>query len=412
MHILFLSHYFPPESNAPASRTYENCRRWVRLGHEVTVITCAPNVPDGIVYEGYRNRLRQREVIDGINVVRVWTYVAANRGRIRRTLNYISYMFSAIFFSLFVRKPDVILATSPQFFCGWAGVIASRLRRVPFILEIRDIWPDSIVAVGALRNKRIVRILEWLELKMYAAAQHIITVGKSYKQVLIEKGVPAEDISIITNGFDCDIFYPRKSDEKIMQRYNLNGEFVCSYVGTIGMACGLEVVLHTAKLLKNRQRNDIKFLLVGAGATKERLRRQALEQNLDNIIFVDRQDREAIPRILSVADACLVHLRRSDHFKTVFPSKILEATAMAKPTILGVEGYAAQFLREADAGICIEPENAEQLAEAVESLADDPQLCRSLGQAGHKYVTKHHDRDNLASEYLDTIVQVGTRANS
>ena len=412
MHILFLSHYFPPESNAPASRTYENCRRWVRRGHKVTVITCVPNVPDGVVYDGYKNRLRQREVVDGINVVRVWTYVAANRGRIRRTLNYISYMFSAIFFSLFVRKPDVIVATSPQFFCGWAGVIASRLRRVPFILEIRDIWPDSIVAVGALRNRRIVRILEWLELKMYAAAKHIITVGKSYKQVLIEKGVPAEDISIITNGFDCDIFYPRESDEKVRQRYNLNGEFVCSYVGTIGMACGLEVVLHTAKLLKNRQRNDIKFLLVGAGATKEQLRRQALEENLDNIVFVERQDREAIPRILSVADACLVHLRRSDHFKTVFPSKILEATAMAKPTILGVEGYAAQFLREADAGICIEPENADQLAEAVENLADDPELCRSLGQAGREYVTKHHDRDNLASEYLDKIVQVGMRTNS
>ena len=412
MHILFLSHYFPPESNAPASRTYENCRRWVRRGHKVTVITCVPNVPDGVVYDGYKNRLRQCEVVDGINVVRVWTYVAANRGRIRRTLNYISYMFSAIFFSLFVKKPDVILATSPQFFCGWAGVIASRLRRVPFILEIRDVWPDSIVAVGALRNKRIVRILEWLELKMYAAAKHIITVGKSYKQVLIEKGVPAEDISIITNGFDCDIFYPRESDEKVRQRYNLNGEFVCSYVGTIGMACGLEVVLHTAKLLKNRQRNDIKFLLVGAGATKEQLRRQALEENLDNIVFVERQDREAIPRILSVADACLVHLRRSDHFKTVFPSKILEATAMAKPTILGVEGYAAQFLREADAGICIEPENADQLAEAVENLADDPELCRSLGQAGREYVTKHHDRDNLASEYLDKIVQVGMRTNS
>jgi len=186
VHILFLSHYFPPESNVPASRTYENCRRWVRRGHKVTVITCVPNVPDGVVYDGYKvitcvpnvpdgvvydgykNRLRQCEVVDGINVVRVWTYVAANRGRIRRTLNYISYMFSSIFFSLFVKKPDVILATSPQFFCGWAGVIASRLRRVPFILEIRDVWPDSIVAVGALRNKRIVRILEWLELKMKA----------------------------------------------------------------------------------------------------------------------------------------------------------------------------------------------------------------------------------------------------
>jgi glycosyltransferase involved in cell wall biosynthesis len=403
VNILFFSHYFPPESNVPATRTYEYCRRWVRRGHKVTVVTCVPNVPDGIVYKGYKNKLRQSEVMDGIEVVRVWTYVAANRGRIRRTLNYISYMFSAVLFSLFVRKPDVILATSPQFFCGWAGAIAGRLRRIPFILEIRDIWPDSIAAVGALRNKGILRVLESLELRMYAAARHIVTVGKSYKEVLVKKGIPAQKISVIATGFDCEIFYPRESDEKTRQEHNLNGEFVCSYVGTIGMACGLEVVLHTAKLLKNRQRNDIKFLLVGAGAVKEKLRRQAVEEKLDNVVFVERQDRNAVPEILSVADVCLVHLRKSDHFKTVLPYKMLEATAMAKPTILGVEGYAAQFLREADAGICIEPENAEQLAEAVESLADDPQLCRSLGRAGYEYGRKHHNFDALADDYLDRI---------
>jgi glycosyltransferase involved in cell wall biosynthesis len=320
-------------------------------------------------------------------------------------------MFSAAFFSLFLEKPDVIIATSPQFFCGWAGAIVCRIRRLPFILEIRDIWPESIVAVGALRNKRLLRFLEWLELRMYAAAQHIVTVGQGYKQKLIEKGVPAEDISVITSGFDCEIFYPRQSDEKIRQRYNLNHEFVCSYVGTIGMACGLEVVLHAAKLLKNKQRSDIKFSLVGAGAVKKQLQRQALEEKLDNVVFVGRQDKYLIPKVLSVTDACLVHLRKTDLFKTVLPSKIFEATAMAKATILGVEGYAAQFLKEANAGICIEPENAEQLAEAVENLADDPQLCRSLGQAGYEYVTKHHDRDSLANEYLDTIVRFSNSAN-
>ncbi len=411
MHILFFSHYFPPEGNAPASRTYENCKRWVHQGHKVTVITCAPNVPDGVVYEGYKNKLRQHENLDGINVIRVWTYMAANKGTIRRIMNYISYMFGAVFFSLFVAKPEVIIATSPQFFCGWAGAIVSRLRRIPFILEIRDIWPESIIAVGALRNKRLLRLLEWLELKMYAAAQHIVTVGQGYKQKLIEKGVQAEAISVITNGFDCEIFYPRQSDESIRQRYNLNHEFICSYVGTIGMACGLEVVLRAAKLLKNKQRNNIKFLLVGAGAVKKQLQQQALEGNLDNVVFVDRQDKHLIPGFLSISDVCLVHLKKADLFKTVLPSKIFEASAMAEPIILGVEGYAAQFLKEANAGICIEPENAEQLAQAVENLADNPQLCQSLGRAGYEYVTKHHDRDNLANEYMDTIVHFGSVVN-
>ncbi|MBN2181528.1 MAG: glycosyltransferase family 4 protein [Sedimentisphaerales bacterium] len=411
MHILFFSHYFTPEGNAPASRTFENCKRWVRRGHRVTVITCAPNVPNGIVYEGYKNKIYQREHIEGIDVIRVWTYIAANKGTLLRIINYISYMFSSIFFSLFVTKPDIIIATSPQFFCGWAGVISSRLRRVPFILEVRDIWPESIVAVGAMRNKRILRILEWLEIKMYAAAKHIVTVGLGYKQKLIEKGINPEIISIITNGFDSEIFYPRQLDEKFRQLYKPNQEFVCSYVGTIGMACALDVVLRAAKLLKNREKYNIKFLLVGDGAVKKQLQQEAIDNNLDNIVFVDRQDKHLIPGLLSITDVCLVHLKKADLFKTVLPSKIFEAAAMAEPIILGVEGYAAQFLKEANAGICIEPENAEQLARVVENLAGDSNLCKSLGQSGYEYVKKHHNRDTLANEYLNTITRFCGRAN-
>lgn len=405
---MFFSHYFPPEGNAPASRTYENCKRWTQQGHKVTVITCAPNVPDGVVYKGYKNKLYQSENLYGIHVIRIWTYIAANRGTIQRITNYMSYMFNAIFVSLFLKKPDVVIATSPQFFCGWAGVIVSRLCRVPFILEIRDIWPESIVAVGALRNKRLLRVLEWLEQKMYTAAKHIVTVGEGYKQKLLEKGIQAKNISVIHNGFDHEIFYPRQPDDKIRQHYNLNHEFICSYVGTIGMACGLDVVLRAAKLLKNKQRNDIKFLLVGAGAIKTQLQRQTFEENLDNIVFVGRQDKHLISRFLSITDACLIHLKKAELFKTVLPSKIFEAAAMAKPIILGVEGFAAEFVKQANAGTCIEPENAEQLAQSVEKLADSPQLCQSLGQAGRKYVMKHHNRDNLANEYLDIIVRFGS----
>ena len=405
MHILFFSHYFPPEGNAPASRTYENCKRWIRLGHNVTIITCAPNVPDGIIYEGYKNKLYKKEKIDGIDVIRVWTYISANKGTIRRIINYITYMFSSIFFSLFVKRPDVVIATSPQFFCGWAGVIASRIRYVPFILEIRDIWPESIAAVGAMHNKKLLRILEWLELKMYKAAEHIVTVGDGYKYKLVKKGVRDESISVITNGYDSEIFYPRQSDEKMGYIYKPNHEFICSYIGTIGMACGLEIVLNAAKILKERYRNNIKFLLVGSGAVRNQLYKQSIDEGLDNIIFVDRQDKNVIPEFLSITDVCLVHLKKKDLFKSVMPSKIFEAAAMAQPIILGVEGYAAQFLKEANAGICIEPENAEQLVQAVEYLADNPHICRSLGKSGYEYVTKYYNRDQLANKYIDMITR-------
>ena len=214
MHILFFSHYFPPEGNAPACRTYENARQWVKSGHKVTVITCAPNVPNGIVYEGYKNRLIQRETIDGIKVKRVWTYIAANEGTIRRIINYLSYMLSAVFFSLFVKGADVIISTSPQFFCGWAGIIAGKIKRLPVILEIRDIWPESIAAVGAMRNKKLLKVLEWLEIKMYSAADYIVTVGEGYKHKLLERDVPEKKVSVIMNGIDPQIFYPRPPDNR------------------------------------------------------------------------------------------------------------------------------------------------------------------------------------------------------
>jgi len=186
MNILFFTHYFPPEGNAPATRVYELCRRWVKAGHTVTVITGVPNVPNGVVYDGYRNRLRQEENVAGIRVIRVWTYLAPNKGKGRRIVNYLSYMFSAILCGMFVKRPDVIIATSPQFFCGWAGAVVSRLRRLPFILEVRDIWPESIEAVGAMSNRSLLRFLERLELRLYAAADHIVTVGEGYKQKLME----------------------------------------------------------------------------------------------------------------------------------------------------------------------------------------------------------------------------------
>lgn len=403
MRILFFSHYFPPEGNAPASRTYENCKRWVRWGHEVTVITCAPSVPSGVVYEGYKNRLYQRENVDGIDVVRVWTYIAANKGTVKRILNYLSYMFSAIAVGLFVKKPDVVIATSPQFFCGWAGTIFSKLRRLPFILEIRDIWPESIVTVGALKNKSLLRLLEWLEIRMYQSAKHIITVGPSYLQRLLRKEVSNEKIFVVMNGVDTELFAPRKPDVGLKKQLGLEGKFICGYIGTVGMACGLDVVIRAVQILKNKNRKDIVFMIVGEGAVRQKLESKVKQLNLGNVVFTGCQDKNLMPAFLSITDVCLVHLKKTDLFTTVMPSKIFDAAGMAKPIIIGVAGFATKFVEDANAGIEIEPENEKQLVEAVEKLANNPVLCRQYGQSGYEYVTKHFNRDELAKDYLDII---------
>jgi len=401
--VLFLTHYFPPEGNAPATRVHALCRQWLRSGQSVRVVTCAPNVPDGQLYAGYRNALWQSERIDGIDTLRVWTYLAPNKGTAKRILNYLSYLVSASLAGLLVLRPDVVIATSPQFFCGWAGAIVSWLRGVPFILEIRDIWPESIATVGAMRSRRLLRVLEWLELRMYASATHIVTVGEGYRDQLRRQGVPAEKITVIPNGVDQDAFQPRPADPALRARWNLTDRFVCAYVGTIGMASGLDVVLRAAGLLAERRRDDIHFLIVGDGAVREDLQADAERLGLRNVTFTGRLDKALIAPLLASVDVGLVHLKKRDLFTTVMPSKIFEAAAMAKPIILGVEGHAADLVRRAGCGICVEPENETELVAALTRLADTPALGAALGRAGREYMVRRFDRAALAADYLGLI---------
>lgn len=246
MKILFFSHYYTPEGNAPATRVSALCERWAKAGHDVTVITCPPNVPNGVVYDGYANK-RTSEEINGVKVERVKLYIAANKGAVKRMFNFVSYFFKALLAALRLPKPDVVVATSPQIFCGYVGVWYKRLRRVPLVIEIRDIWPESMEAVGAKIPRLAYKALEMVERAMYRAADRIVTVGEGYKARLLEKGIKAEKMSIIMNGTDLAVYQPRPKNEELLKKHGLDGKFVVSYIGTVGMACGLEVVLEAAE---------------------------------------------------------------------------------------------------------------------------------------------------------------------
>jgi glycosyltransferase involved in cell wall biosynthesis len=402
MRILFLSHYYPPEVNAPATRTYEHCVRWARAGHEVTVITCAPNCPDGVLFEGYKNRLRpQVEEIEGVRVVRVWTYLAPNAGTLPRIVNYLSYLVSAVIASIRLSRPDVVVATSPQFFCGWAGVLVSRLKRVPFVLEIRDIWPESIEAVGAMRNRPLLRLLEWLEIRMYRAADRIVAVGNGYRQKILEKVDIPDRVSVVTNGVDLERFVPTDPDQRFLHVWDLENKFVCSYIGTIGMAHGLEVVLEAARMLRDKGRSDIAFCLVGDGAVRQRLQEEVERDGLQqSVVFTGMLPKEDMPRVLASSDACLIHLRKCELFGTVIPSKLFETMAMGRPIIMGVEGEARDIVNWANAGLEMEPGSAESLVQCVESLADQPGLTAELGRSARAMVAEHFARDVLADKLL------------
>lgn len=405
MHILFLTHYFPPEVNAPASRTYENAKRWIKEGHQVTVITCAPNHPTGVVYPGYKNRLWQWDEKDGIRVLRVKTYLSANKGFAKRILNYVSYMFSAMVFCLRVGRVDVVVSTSPQFFCGLAGYFVSRIKRRPWVLEIRDLWPESIVAVGAVKSRKMIGLLEGLETWMYRKADRIVALTNAFKRHIVGCGVSSNRISVITNGADLEQFRVLPKENGFRREQELSGKFVVSYIGTHGMAHGLDTIFKTAKSLKDESK--IVFLLVGDGAERERLFKKKEGLGLKNVLMLAQQKKEKMPEILAASDACMVLLKKTDLFKTVIPSKIFEAMAMERPIILGVDGESREIIEAGQCGICIEPENPDALSDAVMQLYRDHTLGQNLGQKGKVFVANRFDREKLAMEYLDLLLDTG-----
>jgi glycosyltransferase involved in cell wall biosynthesis len=401
MHILFLTHYFPPEVNAPASRTFENAKRWVRDGHKVTVITCAPNHPDGVLYPGYQNRIRQWEEVSGIRVLRVITYLSANAGFLKRVLNYFSFMISATLLSRLVGEVDIVISTSPQFFCGMAGLWVALSKGRPWILEIRDLWPESIIAVGAICNRSIIKALESVETFLYRRADHVVSLTRSFSHHIAARGVDHARISVLTNGADLSQYMPLCRENGIRKALKLRGKFVASYIGTHGMAHGLDTVLRAADLL--REEKDIVFLLVGGGAERERLLARRDEMGLENVLMLPQQPKEQMPHILAASDACMVLLKKQDLFKTVIPSKIFEAMAMERPIILGVEGESKGIIEQGNCGLCIEPENERELAVSVLRLSRDPGEGIQLGLNGGRFVREHFDRDALAKRYLKVI---------
>jgi colanic acid biosynthesis glycosyl transferase WcaI len=411
MKILYVSQYFPPEMGAPAARAVELSRHWARAGHEVTVLTGFPNHPTGVIPQEYRDRFRSliaRERVDGVNVVRTWLLPFPNRKAYERMLNYSSFCASAAIAGLSLPQPDVVIATSPQLLVGLSGWWLARWRRVPFVFEVRDLWPESLIAVGmgnanSLLHRALARIAGFL----YRHSDRIVVVTPAFEDYLVEHWrAPREKISVIENGVETQLFAPDTFGggpaAGLKRELGAEGKFVASYIGTMGMAHGLETILTAAAQLRETN-PEIVFLLVGEGAEKERIVALARERGLDNVRFVDQQPRERVPAYINASDVCLVLLKKTDLFKTVIPTKMLEFMSCARPVILGVDGQARAILEEAGGGMAIEPENSEWLVSAIRCLAANPNLARELGQRGREYVMRKFSRDRTAEKYIQVL---------
>lgn len=402
MKILFITDNFPPEVNAPATRTYEHIKEWLKDEDvKVTVLTCFPNFPHGKVYEGYKNRLYKKENIDGIEVIRVWSYITSNSGFIKRVLDYMSFAFMAFFVGLF-KKYDVIVATSPQFFTTWSAWGLSKIRRKPWIFELRDLWPESIRTVGAMKDGKAIQTLEKIELGLYKSCNKVIAVTDAFKTNLINRGIDKNKIEVVTNGSNIDLFYPREKDFTLLEELNLKDKFIVGYIGTHGMAHSLDFIVNSISKIEDE---SIHFLFIGDGAMKKTIIDISKQLNLKNITFLNPIKKEEVPRYLNICDVSLAPLKKEDNFKTVIPSKIFEASAMQKPTLLGVEGQAQEILEKYSAGICFEPENKKDFIEKLFYLKNT-EVYKEC-QKGCVELAKDFDRKKLAQKMLKIIKDIG-----
>ena len=397
MHILYICQYFPPEMGAPAARAYEFSRRWVEAGHRVTVVCGIPNHPTGEVYPGYRRQWRKREVIDGVEVHRMWVHVAPNAGTLRRTLNYVSFGVTAVLGALRVKDVDVCIASTPQFFAGLAGTAVRRLKRLPLLLEVRDLWPDSLSAVQVGMGRPLMALLRRIERFMYRSATRIAVVSPAFRRHIENTGIPPATISVLPNGVSTALFRPHDAPRK---HFDFPGvTFLAGYIGTHGLAHGLETALEAARMLEPE---GVHFVFVGEGARKRALVDMAA--GLGNVHFFDRRPREVIAEMYNELDAALVLLRDTPLFRTVIPSKMFEIMGTGTPIVLGVEGQAREILDDAQAGLAIPPGNADALADALRTLRDGAALRERAGKNAYRYVRENYDLDALARKYL-TILQ-------
>ena len=413
-HILFVTPYYPPDIGAAMVRISETAKRLVKRGHQVSVLTTVPHYPSGIVPPEYRGHLIQREVRDGVRVVRVWSYVSPNKGFLRRILAQFSFACLApVLGWKEVDHPDVIIVESPPLFDAIAGRVLAWRKHCPFIFTVADLWPEAAIQMGVLRNRVLIRLAEWLEWSTYRRANLVWVVTEWIRDTLIQRGLSPERILLLTNGVDLTKFRPLP---KAQARTELgwDDKFTALYAGTQGPSQGLTTLIQAAEQL--RDRTDIRIVLVGDGASKADLMAEAQRRNLGNVTFLEPQPHDSMPVLLAAADVCLVSVLKVPFTKGDLPSKMFEAMASARPILLGIDGLARRLAeKEAGAAIYFEPENAAELVSAILYLREHPEVAELLGQRGRAFAEARFDRDHLTTileEHIAMLLEKSAPAST
>ena len=401
MHVLLIHQAFASPEDAGGTRHYELARRFVDEGHHFSIVAS-----DLVYLSGKRFASNEREQdFDGVKVRRAWTYPSLHRSFVWRVVSFLSFMMTSVIVALKTRNVDLVVGTSPPIFQACSAWVVSVVKWRPFLLEIRDLWPEFAIDMGVLKNPVLIWLSRWLERFLYARANHLLVNSPAYRDYLIGLGIPAAKISFIANGVDPEMFRTARSKSGLREELGLADKYLVTYAGAMGMANNLEVVIEAASLLSDLP--EIHFLMVGDGKERLKLEDFSRRLNVTNVTFAGSRPKSAMPAILAETDACLAVLLDIPMFRTTYPNKVFDYMAAARPVVLAIDGVIREVIEAADGGIAVPPGNPQAIADAVRSLCLNRVRGEQMGRDGREYVVKFFDRNQQAKQFGELIHQVG-----
>lgn len=401
MHILFIHQVFLAPHEAGSTRHFELARYLVRKGHKVTIIGSSVSYLTGKIDPKCKGKFLHKENIEGVDIIRTWTYSKVNKSYVTRFISFISFMLSSIIGAFKAGKTDMIVACSPQIFTGISGIVVSKIKKIPFVFEVRDLWPKFAVETKVLTNPKLIKLAEGLEKFIYKRADHFIINSPGFYTHLEGFNIPREKIMFVPNGVDTDIFQPGEKDNQFRREFNLGNKFVIMYAGAHGKANDLKTVIETARLLKNHL--EILFLFVGDGKERPALEKLKNEYNLNNVLFAGAQPKSRMPEICRSADVCLAILEKHPAFKTVYPNKVFDYMASARPILLAIDGVIRDVVEKANAGFFVKQENPQALAESVLKCYNKKEQLSEYGNNGREYVVRNFERKKTAENFKQDL---------
>jgi glycosyltransferase involved in cell wall biosynthesis len=403
MRVLLIHQSFTSPDEPGGTRHYELARHLTGLGHRVTIVASDLSYLTGKRVLAKRKLISEQD-LSGVRVLRAYTFPALHGSFFWRVISFISFMFTSVIGGLRAGPVDLVMGTSPPIFQAVSAWFVSLLRRRPFLLEVRDLWPEFAIGLGVLRNSTLIAFSRRLEAFLYSRARMILVNSPAYHDYLIAKGIPEKKIRLISNGADPEMFKVAGKGKRIREEFGLNGQFVVSYTGALGLANDIPTILRAADQLRDDR--HIHFLLVGDGKERANLEALAGTMRLSNVTFTGSRPKSEMGEILAASDACLATLKDIPMFRTTYPNKVFDYMAASRPTILAIDGVIRRVIEAAQGGIFVPPGDAAAVAVAVRVLSQDRHRCEQMGRAARAYVVEHFNRSNQASEFEAVLTSV------